>query len=409
MSAPSGAAVTCLAWGGEESLYVGYADGSLAELPLPTDVDTSETYELAYTGVAYDATPILESRRAAAKAEKERLKALEPKADAPPAEEADALGVMPGSAEAEEAPPEEEEEADVDAGGVLSILPIGRNSRAFYIGFEKEGGLLWKCAGSAVETVSRHDAPICSLAFSRSGQYMLSGGSDGSVCLSDAEQPKQYWQGRVHGASPKVFAQLSFDDAYVLSAGADGNLFVHKMATTDAKEAILSAISLPNLADAGALAAGAVDITDGATYSIEEAKQRQEADAKKALAESKKMTVREKVDALRKRFTGLLAENAKLAPAERLPRSAFYVDPGLQESTLKETDARLEEAQAEMAFDTEKIALKRDKVLRRSHTRLRLLAGIARSRRHDGCVALVVCRPACVGACSVLDARAHTC
>ena len=74
------------------------------------------------------------------------------------------------------------------------------------------------------------------------------------------------------------------------------------------------------------------------------------------------VTVREKVLDMRRRFTNLLEENAALPSNEQLPRDAFYVDPGLQEATLRETAARLEEAKAEMAFDSEKILLARSKL-----------------------------------------------
>ena len=72
--------------------------------------------------------------------------------------------------------------------------------------------------------------------------------------------------------------------------------------------------------------------------------------------------VRERVDDLRRRFSLLLGENDKLPQAEKLPREAFYVDPGLQDATLAETAARLEEAKLEMAFDSEKVQLARSKL-----------------------------------------------
>ena len=87
-----------------------------------------------------------------------------------------------------------------------------------------------------------------------------------------------------------------------------------------------------------------------------------ESDAREQAAQAKKLTVRERVDNLRKRFTALLDENAKLPQPERLPREAFYVDPGLHEFISKETEARLEEKKLEMAYDTEKINLSRSKL-----------------------------------------------
>ena len=93
--------VTTLCWAGEVSVYVGYSDGTVAELTLPLDADTSETYLLPFEGKLYDPTPIVEYRRAVAKAEK--AKAAPPAAA--PAEE-DPL--VPPGAEEPEAEPEEE-------------------------------------------------------------------------------------------------------------------------------------------------------------------------------------------------------------------------------------------------------------------------------------------------------------
>jgi hypothetical protein len=42
---------------------------------------------------------------------------------------------------------------------------------------------------------------------------------------------------------------------------------------------------------------------------------------------------------------------------ERLPRDAFHIDPGLKESIEAETEARLEETKAELAWASEKAAL----------------------------------------------------
>ena len=355
MPAKTKAAVTSMAWSDETALLVGYADGTCAELTLPEQPDTSETYELPFEGKPFEFTAVIDVRRAAAKAAKAALKPTEPPAAAPA--EADPLAPP-----ADEEAPVEEEEPDLDAGAVLALLPIRDNKpqRSFYVSFEKEPNTMWKVTwgGETAVAMARNGASISHLGASRSGNYFLSGGTDGSICVSEMGGDA-YWLGSVHGACKAVRAQLSFDDAFLVSAGTDGNLFVHKMATTDAKDPILSAMSLPTLTEAGVPAA---DITDAATYSIEEAKQKQESDARKALAENKKLTVRDKVQDLRRRFNLLLDENAALPPPERLAREAFYVDPGLQESTLQETEARLEEAKLEMAFDSEKILLARSKL-----------------------------------------------
>ena len=347
-------AVTTLVWAAEDALCVGYADGTVAQLNLPTEVDTSETFELAFDGIVYNEMPIVEARRNAIK----MARALEKsKQAAPPAAAEDGLEAAPAAEEVEE--PIE----DLDAGAVRAILPLKGAPDAglsFYVTFANEAGLMWQVTfgSTAASTIERHAAPIVYLRLSRSGSMLLSGAADGSVCVGELGSDA-YWMGRMNGASPSVMPTLSFDDAYLVSAGGDGNIFVHKMATHDPKDPILSAIGLPSLAESGPNSA---DIVDKATYSIEEAKQKEESDARAAQAQEKKLTVKEKVELLRKKFANLLAENTALPTAERLPRESFYVDPGLKEATEAETLARLEEARAELAWTSEKSALSRSKL-----------------------------------------------
>ena len=349
MNPPNGAntAVTSLAWASEDALFVGYADGRVAELTLPAEPDTSETYALPFEGKLLDTMPIVEYRRAVAKAKK----AKEAPAPAPAAD----------GEEAEDVPVVEEVIPDFDAGGIAAILPLKNvGGRSLYVAFANEAGTYWRVTwGDAkVTPQSRHATPLVFLNTSRSSQYLLSCATDGSVCAGEAAS-NAYWQGRVHGASRKTMLGLSFDDAFIVSAGADGNLFVHKMSASDQKDAILSAASLPAVADAGL---SGLDITEASTYSIEEAKQKAEADARAAAAEEAKLSVREKVALLRKKFTALLSDNEALPVTEQLPRDAFYVDPGLQDGTEKETLERLKAAEFEFAWTSEKAALVRTKL-----------------------------------------------
>ena len=60
---------------------------------------------------------------------------------------------------------------------------------------------------------------------------------------------------------------------------------------------------------------------------------------------------------LRKEFEAILKENESMPEKERLPREAFHIDPGLKESIEAETEARLEETKAELAWASEKAAL----------------------------------------------------
>ena len=216
--------VTVLKWSSDDTLYVGYSDGVMAELSLPMNVDTSETFALPFAGKTLDAGPIIQYRRAVAKAA--RLAAAPP-APEPALEEGE---VQP---EEEQPEPEEEEEIDFEAGAVAAILPLKAvpgEGRAFYITFANEPGIFWQMmwGGDKATRLSRHAAPLSYLSMPRSSQYLVSCSTDGSVYVGDIGSDT-FWQGRVHGASPATYAVLSFDDAFLVSAGADGNLFVHKV------------------------------------------------------------------------------------------------------------------------------------------------------------------------------------
>ena len=138
------ASVTTMAWSADDTLLVGYADGSCAELNVPTDVDTTESYELPFDGRVFDMTPIVEYRRAAAKAEALRNKPPEPEKTE---EEIAAMELAALDPNAPPPEPEVEEEIpDLEAGAVLALLPAKNTGveKSFAISFEKEENIFWK-------------------------------------------------------------------------------------------------------------------------------------------------------------------------------------------------------------------------------------------------------------------------
>ena len=108
-----------MVWAAEDALLVGFADGTCAELTLPTEPDTSESFELEYEGTPFDFSPIVEARREAARKAKVALKPAEP-----PAAESAADVANPLALPAEEEPVPEEEEPDLEPGAILALMPI---------------------------------------------------------------------------------------------------------------------------------------------------------------------------------------------------------------------------------------------------------------------------------------------
>ena len=149
------------------------------------------------------------------------------------------------------------------------------------------------------------------------------------------EGSNEYWRGGAHADAKKVGACLSFDDAFLLSAGRDG-IYVHKLLPNDPRDAILAEATLPLKAEEGVEGG---DIREGSAYSIEEAKQKPNLTLKQAQADEKKLGVRGGAN-LRKEFEAILKENEAMPEKEWLPRDAFHIDPGLKESIEAETEAR---------------------------------------------------------------------
>ena len=358
---PGPSAVTAICWvdidAAEPKLMVGYEDGTLREVTCPSDANSEETFELEVDEREFDTEPLQIAKRDAIKKERDAAK---PKVEAP-------VKTEEGEAAEEEAQQEEEEEEEIEVeplGAVLALFcrkDAKTGEPSFLVTFAGEPGTVWACDWSDAPPVAsgaRHSAPVCVLGTSRSGGYFLSCAQDGSVCCSEMES-ERYWKGCAHSAAQRMNARLSFDDSFLISAGSDENMFVHRVEAVNMREGMLGEATLPGMEDEGP---APEDITDPNTYSIEEAKQKQESDLRELAANEKKKGVRSLVEELREEFTSLLKENEAFPFSERLPRDAFYIDPGLKQNTDDETEERLALAREELAWEVERVQLSRAKL-----------------------------------------------
>jgi len=105
----------------------------------------------------------------------------------------------------------------------------------------------------------------------------------------------------------------------------------------------------------------AEDITDSGTYSIEEAKLKQEEDDRMTEAEKKKQLVRQEIQDLRKEFQFMLKKNSILEPSQQLEREAFELDPKLRKQLEQEAEEKIAQVEKELAWVSEKhdLALKK--------------------------------------------------
>jgi WD40 repeat protein len=104
------------------------------------------------------------------------------------------------------------------------------------------------------------------------------------------------------------------------------------------------------------------DIVDAATYSIEEAKLKDEEDERVAIAEKKKAVVRAEIAQLRREFVELLDQNAALEPEQQLPREAFALDPRLRAQLQTQAREKVNAVREELAWISEKETRALDKV-----------------------------------------------
>eukprot|EP00964_Phaeocystis_antarctica_P007983 scaffold4299_cov60-Phaeocystis_antarctica.AAC.1 len=361
MAHPAASPVSCMSWAADSSiLYVGYQNGDLYELKPPSlaKVDTSVSFQLKFVGELVDTSscrppkPYVPPPPEPTEEEAEEL-ALAAMADPAAAAEA-AAAILEAEAEAAAI------EAAILPPGVLSVHCL-QGGGGLLLTLDGQAGLLWELDGALPPVKHcRGEAPLCFVAASRSGRYALTASVDGSVATSEAlpEKLGSVWRGYLHGAAPSIVARLSFDDAFLLTVGADG-MYCSKIAPNQPHDAVLSEATLPLAAEEGAPAA---DITSDTAYSIEEEKQKAESDAREAAAAEKKLGVRGQIDRLRAEFTALLGENAALGAAEQIVREELAIDPGLKEAIGLETDARVEETKAELEWASEKAELALNKL-----------------------------------------------
>lgn len=237
------------------------------------------------------------------------------------------------------------------------------------------------------------------LALSHDGKVFVSGSADGAVRLRTVDNSGAKWlfnesnslqifshdfdTGRISGAA------LTPDCSHLVTAAFDGQIFVHSVApdfhklqskssaalamlAEEAKAAAARAAAIAVVDDTAAAIAGPGkgdsseplpgDIVDPKYYSIEEEKLKAEADRHAAEVVLKKQAMQARIEQLRAEFEEIVAANARLPPAEQLPRDSFNVDPQLRSLLEEQVAKKVEQTRKELAWITEKKALQLKKL-----------------------------------------------
>ncbi|XP_051841259.1 cilia- and flagella-associated protein 44 isoform X1 [Antechinus flavipes] len=206
------------------------------------------------------------------------------------------------------------------------------------------------------------DNPIRVISFSLSKMMMFCGMQKGqirvyilknkSLKLTDMEH---YWDYSIHDNDYGQIQALypSYDDRFVVSCGADGNIFVFNILSEEELEEGLKA-TVPPPKSGIESEKRAEDIEDPNAFSIEGARQKREYDQIMREAEEVKAQKREKLSELRSEFERLLVNNSELPEHMQLHRTEFDVDTRVREQTERTTVKKIKQVERELAWEKEK-------------------------------------------------------
>lgn len=219
------------------------------------------------------------------------------------------------------------------------------------------------------------DNPIQTFAFSSNQTMMFCGMRNGGIrvyILSENDPSltslKDYWHFNVHdnnyGCVKGVSA--SFDDQYLVTAGADGNIFVFSVTSIVVAEKEAKA-KVPSPRFGIESEPIPEDIEDPKAYSIENARRKREYDKLMKEVEEIKAGKREHIKALRNQFWKLLAMNKELPVHMQFQRTDFNIDAIIHAEINKKTIFKIQQVEKELAWEKQKYELGLKKLQSRFH------------------------------------------
>nr|XP_042115263.1 cilia- and flagella-associated protein 44 isoform X3 [Peromyscus maniculatus bairdii] len=219
------------------------------------------------------------------------------------------------------------------------------------------------------------DNPIQTFAFSSNQTMMFCGMRNGGIrvyILSENDPSltslKDYWHFNVHdnnyGCVKGVSA--SFDDQYLVTAGADGNIFVFSVTSIVVAEKEAKA-KVPSPRFGIESEPIPEDIEDPKAYSIENARRKREYDKLMKEVEEIKAGKREQIKALRNQFWKLLAMNKELPAHMQFQRTDFNIDAIIHAEINKKTIFKIQQVEKELAWEKQKYELGLKKLQSRFH------------------------------------------
>ncbi|KAM5281126.1 cilia- and flagella-associated protein 44 [Ctenodactylus gundi] len=222
------------------------------------------------------------------------------------------------------------------------------------------------------------DNPVQTITFSFSQTLMFCGMRNGAIrvyVLNENDLSlaslQQYWHFSMHDNDygwVKGIA-VSFDDRFLVTAGADSNIFVFNIFSELMLRKVIKA-KVPSPRFGIETEPIPEDIEDPKAYSIENARRKREHDRLMKEIEEKKAGKREKIKALRREFRKLLEMNKELPKHMQLKRTDFNLDSEIRAELFRKTTYRIQTVEKELAWEKEKCELGLKKLQRRFHDSL---------------------------------------
>ncbi|XP_028931006.1 cilia- and flagella-associated protein 44 isoform X2 [Ornithorhynchus anatinus] len=206
------------------------------------------------------------------------------------------------------------------------------------------------------------DNPIRVISFSTSGLLMFCGMEDGAVRIFPLQDKSATlsslgasWTLTVHdndhGQVQNVFP--SYDDRFLVTGGADSNIFVFTvLSDVDIEKEMRAKVPSPRKGLEGEKVAE--DIEDPDAYSIEGARRKKEHDQLMKEVEEIKARKREELKTLQVEFQELLKQNATLPEHMQLHRAEFELDSRIREEIDRQTAENVRLVEKELAWEQEK-------------------------------------------------------
>ncbi|XP_070606132.1 cilia- and flagella-associated protein 44 isoform X2 [Erythrolamprus reginae] len=206
------------------------------------------------------------------------------------------------------------------------------------------------------------DIPINRITFCSTGLLMFCGMQNGIIRIYPLHNKELsvdniagQWSFGLHdndyGQIQGIYS--SFDDRFLVTCGADGNIFAYNILSAEEVKKVLRT-KVPSPRSGLDKEEAADDIEDLYAYSIENAKQKKEYDQIMRNAEYKKYLKRQELILLRQEFQELLRINSELPKHMQLLREQFEMDQRIRAEMDRKTAKTIRQVMRELAWEQEK-------------------------------------------------------